>query len=70
VLIAGFKTEPLRRQELAAAAGRRQKRIFTRKVPRIDPTVVRFSPRSAKRKTNTHAGSIGAALLERAKELG
>ena len=34
-----------------------------------DPTIVRFSAPSAEGETKTHAGSIGAALLERAKEL-
>jgi hypothetical protein len=40
-----------------------------RKVARIDPAIVRFSAPSAERETETQAGSIGAALLERAKEL-
>jgi len=42
---------------------------LTRKVARIDPAIVRFSAPSAEGETQTHAGSIGAALLERAKEL-
>ena len=41
----------------------------TREVARIDPAIVRFSAPSAEGETKTHAGSIGAALLERAKEL-
>ena len=42
---------------------------LARKVARIDPTVIRFSAPSAEGETKTDAGSIGAALLERAKEL-
>jgi hypothetical protein len=38
-------------------------------IARIDPAVVRFSAPSAERETKTQAGSIGATLLERAKEL-
>jgi hypothetical protein len=41
----------------------------TRQVARKDPPIVRFSAPSAEGKTKTHAGSIGAALLEWAKEL-
>jgi hypothetical protein len=42
---------------------------LTREVARINPAIVRFSAPSAEGETQTHAGSIGAALLERAKEL-
>jgi hypothetical protein len=38
-------------------------------VARVDPPLVRFSPPSAEDEANTDAGSIGAALLERAKQL-
>jgi hypothetical protein len=41
----------------------------TRKVARIDTAIVRFRAPSAERETKTYAGSIGAALLERAEEL-
>jgi len=40
-----------------------------RQVSRIDPALVRFSAPSAESETKAHAGSIGAALLERAKQL-
>src|SRR4030095_4321474 len=40
-----------------------------RQVARIDPALVRFSPPSAEGEAKTDAGSIGAALLERAKQL-
>jgi len=40
-----------------------------RQVARIDPAIVGFSAPSAKGETKAHAASIGAALLERAKEL-
>ena len=39
-----------------------------RQVARIDPAIVRFSAPSAEGETKTHAGSIGAALLERKKQ--
>ena len=41
----------------------------SRQVARIDPAVVRFSAPSAEGETKTQAGSIGAALLERAEQL-
>lgn len=41
----------------------------TREVARRDPTIARFSAPSTKGETQTHAGSIDAALLERVKEL-
>jgi hypothetical protein len=40
-----------------------------RQVARIDPAIVRFSAPSAEGEAKTYAGAIGAALLERAKEL-
>jgi hypothetical protein len=40
-----------------------------REIARIDPTIIRFSAASAVGETKTHVGSIGAALLERPKEL-
>ena len=40
-----------------------------REVVRVDLASVRFSAPSAEGETKTHAGSIGAALLERAEEL-
>ena len=41
----------------------------SRQVARIDPAVVRFNAPSAEGEAKTQAGSIGAALLERAEEL-
>jgi hypothetical protein len=42
---------------------------FMRETARIDPAIVRLSARSAEGETKTHAGAIGATLLERAEEL-
>jgi hypothetical protein len=41
----------------------------TRKVARIDTAIVRFSAPPAEGEPKTHARPIGAALLERTKEL-
>jgi hypothetical protein len=38
-------------------------------VASIDSAIVRFSAPPAEGETKTHAGSIGAAVLERTKEL-
>ena len=40
-----------------------------RQVARVDPAVVGFSAPSAEGETQTHPGSVGAALLERSKDL-
>src|SRR5437762_5757395 len=42
---------------------------LARQVARIDAAVVRFSPPSAEREADTHAGSIGPPLLERAEQV-
>ena len=40
-----------------------------REIARIDPTIVHLCAPSAEGETKTHAGSIGAALFERAKQV-
>ena len=42
---------------------------LTRQVARIDPAIVRFDAPSAEGEAKAQAGSIGAALLERAEQL-